>query len=198
MVEVARACALVNRDALSNPKVHVTIGDARETAADDARPLRHHRVGAVQSVPRRRRQPVHVRVLPGRGRSSERRRGVRAVDPGVRDRTRTRCGRSTQRWPRCFRRSRPGTPTRATSCSWPRSGPHTYAVADLTRRLDSEPFKSALRQRLACGQTSKASWRTTWRTSRSRAWPRTRRAWRSTQTIATSSSSAWPDPSARR
>ena len=46
---------------MHNPKVHVTIGDARETLLTTARPLRRHRVRAVQSVPRRHRQPVHGR-----------------------------------------------------------------------------------------------------------------------------------------
>ena len=31
VLDVARACAPVNHDVLHNPKVHVTIGDARET-----------------------------------------------------------------------------------------------------------------------------------------------------------------------
>ena len=31
VIDVARACAPVNRDVLNNPKVHITIGDARET-----------------------------------------------------------------------------------------------------------------------------------------------------------------------
>ena len=31
VLDVARACAVVNHDALANPKLHVTIGDARET-----------------------------------------------------------------------------------------------------------------------------------------------------------------------
>ena len=55
----ARASA-VNHDVLHNPKVHVTIGDARETLLTDARSLRRHRVGAVESVPRRHRQPLHA------------------------------------------------------------------------------------------------------------------------------------------
>ena len=55
-------------------------------AADVARPLRRHRVGAVQPVPRRHREPLHAGVLPrGRG-SADRRRRLRPVGSGVRDR----------------------------------------------------------------------------------------------------------------
>ena len=60
IVDVARACDAVNRDVLRNPKVHVTIGDARETLLTGRDALRPHRVGAVQSVPRRRGESLHA------------------------------------------------------------------------------------------------------------------------------------------
>ena len=76
VLDVARACEAVNHDVLHNPKVHVTIGDARETLLTEPRSLRRHRVGAVQSVPRRHRQPVHAS-------STTAPRATRLTDDGV-------------------------------------------------------------------------------------------------------------------
>ena len=60
IVDVARACDEVNRDVLRNPKVAPDDWRCARSAADRARRLRPHRVGAVESVPRRRREPLHA------------------------------------------------------------------------------------------------------------------------------------------
>lgn len=51
VLEVARACAAVNRDVLSNPKVHVTFGDAREVVL--ATPRRYDVIFSEPSNPYR-------------------------------------------------------------------------------------------------------------------------------------------------
>jgi spermidine synthase len=57
ILDVARACAPVNRDVLNNPKVHITIGDARETLLTT-----RDRYDVIAS------EPSNPRVLPcGRG-----------------------------------------------------------------------------------------------------------------------------------
>ena len=58
-----RRCTPVNHDVLHNPKVHIRIGDAREVLLATPRALRHHLLRAVESLPRRNREPFYRRVL---------------------------------------------------------------------------------------------------------------------------------------
>ena len=51
ILEIARRCAAVNRDVLQNPRVHVTIGDAREVVGTTPRAL-------TTSSSRSRRTPI--------------------------------------------------------------------------------------------------------------------------------------------
>ena len=66
VLDVARACAPVNHDVHAQPEGSRDDRRRPRAAADDARSLRRHRVGAVESVSRRHRQPVHRGVLPRR------------------------------------------------------------------------------------------------------------------------------------
>ena len=86
IVDIARACDEVNRDVLRNPKVRITIGDAREALLTARDQLRPHRVGAVEPVSRRRREPLHAGVLPGRQPAADRRRPLPAVGAALRNR----------------------------------------------------------------------------------------------------------------
>ena len=71
---------------MTNPKVRVIDRRRARDAAHQPRSLRRHRLGAVESVPRRHRQPVHARVLPRGERAADRGRRLRAVGAGLRDR----------------------------------------------------------------------------------------------------------------
>jgi hypothetical protein len=76
--EMARRCAAVNCDVLSNPKARLIYNDARE--------IRPDRLRTIEPLPRGNCQSLHSRILPGRPRSTDRRRPVRPVASGLRDR----------------------------------------------------------------------------------------------------------------
>ena len=126
-----------------NPKVHIAHRRRARGAARRARPLRPHLLRAVESVPRRHRQPLHARVLP-RGR----RRGSTAAASscsGCRPTrsTRRRSGRSTRRSARVF----PHVETWQTDERRPAA--RRDAAADrastssaLRARLRQEPFRT--------------------------------------------------------
>jgi hypothetical protein len=143
VVEVARACALVNRDALSNPKVHVTIGDARElllTTRDRydiiaSEPSNPYRAGVASlftseyyraASDRLSDDGVFVQWIQAYEINANTLRTIYATLASVFPQVET--------W-----HTNPGDIVLVAS-----KRIHSYAVADLTRRLNSEPFKSAL------------------------------------------------------
>jgi spermidine synthase len=143
VVEVARACALVNRDALSNPKVHVTIGDARElllTTRDRydiiaSEPSNPYRAGVASlftseyyraASDRLSDDGVFVQWIQAYEINANTLRTIYATLASVFPQVET--------W-----HTNPGDIVLVAS-----KRTHSYAVADLTRRLNSEPFKSAL------------------------------------------------------
>ena len=91
-------------------------------AAHRARPLRPHRLGAVEPVSCWRRKPVHAGVLPGRQPAADGRRPLSAVGAALRNRRadaqdglrHARIGLSAT--------SKPGRPAAAISCWLARSG----------------------------------------------------------------------------
>ena len=145
VLDVARACAAVNHDVLRQPEgPHHDRRRARD-AADHARALRHHRVGAVESV------SAPASPACSRGSSTARPRD-RLTDDGVfvqwvqalRDRRADAAHDLRDAGRRCFRRSRRGRPTAAISCWWRPSGRAVYDAAALRARIAEEPFKTAL------------------------------------------------------
>ena len=116
VLEVARACEPVNHGVLDNPKVHITIGDARETlltsrdrydviASEPSNPFR----AGIASL-------FTVEYYRAASAAAHRRRRVRAVGAGLRDRRADAADDLRDDGRRCFRRSRRGRPTAAT---WP-------------------------------------------------------------------------------
>lgn len=67
VLRVAERCAPVNQNVLSNPKVHLTIGDARETLLTTREHYDPDCFGAFQPVSRGRGKSLHPGVLSRRG-----------------------------------------------------------------------------------------------------------------------------------
>ena len=68
MAEASRGFAPRNGAAFADPRSTIVIDDAKSFFSTQRPPLRHHRLGALQSVGQRRREPFHARVLPARAR----------------------------------------------------------------------------------------------------------------------------------
>ena len=64
-LEVARAVRAREPRRARQPEVRIAIGDAREVLMTGRDQLRHRLLRAVEPLPRRHRQPLHPRVLPG-------------------------------------------------------------------------------------------------------------------------------------
>ena len=144
MLDVARACAPVNHDVLHNPKLHVTIGDAREMLLDD-----DERYDIIVSEPS---NPFRAGVASlftceyyrAASDAADARRRLRCSGCRRTRSTRGRSAPSTRRWRRCFRRWRRGRRPKAISCCVATARPRGYGAGALRARIAQEPFRTAL------------------------------------------------------
>ena len=197
ILEVARACAPVNHDVLNNPKVHITIGDARETLLTT-----RDRYDVIASEPS---NPYRAGIASLFTQEYYRAAADRLTDDGV-----------FVQWVQAYEIDTPTLRTiYATLASvfpqvetWhtnpgrPRAGglqTATHVSGERPRAADRRrAVQVGARQRVARGRHPRAA----------RALHRQRRRWRagspnapassSTPTIATSSSSGWRDRSGSR
>ena len=195
-LDVARACAPVNHDVLHNPKVHVTIGDARETLLTT--PRRYDVIASEPSNPFRAgiASLFTLEYYRAAQRAADRRRRVRAVGAGLRDRRADAAHH--------LRDAGRGVSAGRDVADQPRRP--RAARDDAAARLQRRGAARAHRRGAVQDARSPNAWRavdidgvlahyvaTDARGARVR---RARRASRSTPTIATSSSSAWRGRSA--
>ncbi|HWW88480.1 MAG TPA: fused MFS/spermidine synthase [Vicinamibacterales bacterium] len=145
VVEVARACSLINQDVLQNPKVFLTIGDARETLQTTrkrydiiaSQPSNPFRAGIASlftleyyraAADRLTNDGVFVQWLQGYEIDTPALRTVYKTLGTVFPQVETW---QSDRYDLVFVASK---------------RPHRYRVSDLTRQIAEEPFKSALAQ----------------------------------------------------
>ena len=143
-LDVARASAAVNHDVLTQPEgAHHHRRRARD-AADQPRALRPHRLGAVEPVSAPASRACSRRSSTARRATADRRRRVRPMGAGLRDRRADAAHR--------LRDARVGVSARrnvadrrpATSCWSRRSSRAPTVAAALPRASPKEPYKSAL------------------------------------------------------
>ncbi len=89
MVEGARRFYPRNARTYDDPRSHIIIDDAKTLLFHLQPTIRHHRVGAIESLGQRHCQPLLSRVLSDRAKASGAGRGVRAVVAVVRVRSRS-------------------------------------------------------------------------------------------------------------
>jgi spermidine synthase len=143
ILDVARACAPVNRDVLNNPKVHITIGDARETLLTT-----RDRYDVIASEPS---NPYRAGIASLFTQEYYRAAAARLTDDGV-----------FVQWVQAYEIDTPTLRTIYATLAtvfpqietW-HTNPgdlvlvaskqrRTYRASDLARRIAQEPFKSAL------------------------------------------------------
>ncbi len=145
ILEFARMCEPVNHGVMDNPRVRVSVGDAREVLMTGRDPLRPRLLRAVEPLPRGRGEPLHAGVLRGRCHLASSR--TASSSSGCRPTTSTtgRPPRSSRRWEASSRRSRSGRFTRPTSSSWAPNVPSASTPPPCARGSKEPPYADALR-----------------------------------------------------